>query len=136
MTWDWFAALTVRDGIGFDDLVAWAAGVVTVTSAVLYFLRPVLRQGKWFAQFREDWEGSPARPGSDAVPGVMERLKRLDGELSKNSGKSVRDIVHSTRAEVVELSVVVNGTRDELEAVRQSVASLERAVVRLIEERK
>ncbi len=35
----------------------------------------------------------PGGPGRDPVPGVMERLNRLDGELSNNGGSSVKDAI-------------------------------------------
>jgi hypothetical protein len=38
-----------------------------------------------------DWAGEPAEPGRDKVPGVMERLNRIDGELKHNSGSSMKD---------------------------------------------
>lgn len=41
-----------------------------------------------------DWEGEEATPGRDRVPGVMERLNKLDGELSQNGGKSTKDTVN------------------------------------------
>ena len=41
-----------------------------------------------------DWEGEEVSPGRDAVPGVMERLNRMDGELSQNGGfTTVKDRV-------------------------------------------
>ena len=47
----------------------------------------------WINKFRRDWEGEEAETGRDAVPGVMERLNFLDGELSRNGGKSLKDVV-------------------------------------------
>ena len=47
----------------------------------------------WLDKFRRDWEGEDAEPGRDKVPGVMERLNRLDGELSNNGGSSLKDAV-------------------------------------------
>jgi hypothetical protein len=44
-------------------------------------------------KFRRDWEGEEASPGRDKVPGVMERLNRLDGELSNNGGSSMKDAI-------------------------------------------
>lgn len=42
-----------------------------------------------------DWEGEEVSPGRDAVPGVMERLNRMDGELSQNGGYiTVKDRVN------------------------------------------
>jgi len=45
-------------------------------------------------RFMRDWEGEEVSPGRDAVPGVMERLNRMDGELSQNGGfTTVKDRV-------------------------------------------
>jgi predicted PurR-regulated permease PerM len=48
---------------------------------------------EWLEKFRRDWEGEDAEPGRDRVPGVMERLNKLDGELSHNGGSSLKDAV-------------------------------------------
>lgn len=59
------------------------------------FIRPVIRTIKSLVDrtsaFLEDWNGTGAEPGRDAVPGVMERLNRIDGELSHNGGTSIKD---------------------------------------------
>ena len=47
----------------------------------------------WLDMFMRDWEGEPEEPGRDRTPGVMERLNKLDGELSNNGGKSTKDVV-------------------------------------------
>jgi hypothetical protein len=71
-----------------------------VTAALLglgALLNPLMKKLKrfttWLDQFMRDWEGEEAAPGRDAVPGVMQRLNRLDGELSNNGGKSTKDVV-------------------------------------------
>ena len=48
----------------------------------------------WFEDFKRDWSGEEEAPGRDRIPGVMERLNRLDGELSTNGGKSTKDTVN------------------------------------------
>ena len=55
--------------------------------------KKVKRFAHWLERFMRDWEGEPAEPGRDAIPGVMQRLNKLDGELSKNGGKSTKDTV-------------------------------------------
>ena len=50
--------------------------------------------GEWFDRFQRDWSGEEEEPGRSRVPGVMERLSRLDGELSRNGGKSTKDVVN------------------------------------------
>ena len=61
-------------------------------------LSPVYKKLKrfmqWMERFMRDWEGEEAAPGRDAVPGVMERLNNMDGELSQNGGyTTVKDRV-------------------------------------------
>lgn len=82
-----------------------AVYIATVITAILgagfalhRFFSPITRTVKDLSEkldkFFRDWDGTPAEPGRDAVPGVMERLNKLDGELSKNGGKSVKDTVN------------------------------------------
>jgi hypothetical protein len=85
----------------FDMVVSISVGIGAVIGAgvaVTALFRPVIRTIKSIMarldKFFHDWEGTPAEPGRDAVPGVMERLNRLDGELSRNGGKSVKDTVN------------------------------------------
>jgi hypothetical protein len=56
--------------------------------------KKVKRFMQWMERFMRDWEGEEASPGRDAVPGVMERLNNVDGELSQNGGyTTVKDRV-------------------------------------------
>lgn len=78
-------------------------GVVTGALIGLgVILRPAYNRFKevleWLERFKRDWEGEPAEPGRDAVPGVMQRLNKLDGELSKNGGNSTKDTVNKLLA--------------------------------------
>ena len=57
------------------------------------FYKKIKRFSKWLDQFMRDWEGEGAEAGRDRTPGVMERLNKLDGELSNNGGKSTKDVV-------------------------------------------
>ena len=71
--------------------IAGAIGAVIAVIAV-----PIKKVNKffiWLDKFRRDWEGEDAEPGRDRVPGVMERLNKLDGELSNNGGSSLKDAV-------------------------------------------
>lgn len=85
-----------------------ALGVITGAAiSVGVILRPVYLRVKnffdWTEQFRRDWEGEEESPGRSRVPGVMERLNRLDGELSHNGGSSLKDAVARTENIVVSL---------------------------------
>jgi hypothetical protein len=55
--------------------------------------KKVKRWSSWMERFMRDWEGEDAEPGRDRVPGVMERLNKLDGELSNNGGSTTKDKV-------------------------------------------
>ena len=60
----------------------------------------------WMERFMRDWEGEEAAPGRDAVPGVMERLNNMDGELSQNGGyttvKDRVDRLYENQSRVIE----------------------------------
>jgi hypothetical protein len=54
----------------------------------------VKRWAHWMERFMRDWEGEEESPGRDRIPGVMERLNNMDGELSQNGGfTTVKDRV-------------------------------------------
>lgn len=68
--------------------------------------KKVRRFMQWMERFMRDWEGEPAEPGRDRVPGVMERLNSMDGELSQNGGyttvKDRVDRLYENQAKVME----------------------------------
>lgn len=91
------AAVTLRDGIGSEDLI-WLAGLVAAVSTILGFLqvflvRPLRRWMRTWDEFSESWHGSPARPGWDATPGIPERIQRIEREVQRNGGASLKDRV-------------------------------------------
>ena len=99
--------MTFRDGIGVDDLT-WLAGLISVISvivgAVWAMLRPIRAQLHRWEAFWDDWQGTPARPGHGEVPGVMQRLQSIDGELTRNGGSSLKDQVFATARKVDDLA--------------------------------
>jgi hypothetical protein len=74
----------------------------------------------WMEKFRRDWEGEESEPGRDRTPGVMERLNRLDGELSNNGGSSLKDAV--CRIETT-LSVIEEKMGPKKNGVQRSVSN-------------
>jgi len=72
-------------------------------ASVFFVIAPTVRKTRsmmeWLEKFRRDWEGEEASPGRDRVHGVMERLNRLDGELSNNGGSSMKDAIE--RIEII-----------------------------------
>lgn len=99
--------MTFSDGIGMDDLT-WLAGLISVISvivgAVWAMLRPIRAQLHRWEAFWDDWQGTPARPGHGEVPGVMQRLQSIDGELQRNGGSSLKDQVFATARKVDDLA--------------------------------
>ena len=70
------------------------AGALISLGVLLNPLRKkVKRWASWMEMFMRDWEGEEDSPGRDRVPGVMERLNKLDGELSNNGGSTTKDKV-------------------------------------------
>ena len=70
------------------------AGALISLGILLNPLRKkVKRWAQWMERFMRDWEGEEAEPGRDRVPGVMERINKLDGELSNNGGSTTKDKV-------------------------------------------
>ena len=73
-------------------IVAGALISIGVLLSPLY--KKTKRFMQWMERFMRDWEGEEASPGRDAVPGVMQRLNNMDGELSQNGGyTTVKDRV-------------------------------------------
>ena len=85
-----------------DNMIITIFATVGIITAALLGLRQLIEPYKekadlfmsWFEDFKRDWSGEEESPGRDRVPGVMERLNRLDGELSSNGGKSTKDVVN------------------------------------------
>ena len=79
------------------EIVGILGAIIVVLVIAIKMLSKPMRAIKgflsWVNKFRRDWEGEPADEGRDAIPSVMARLNLLDGELSRNSGKSLNDVV-------------------------------------------
>jgi hypothetical protein len=79
------------------EIVGILGAIIVVVVIAIKVLSKPMRAIKgflsWVNKFRRDWEGELADDGRDAVPSVMARLNFLDGELSRNGGKSLKDVV-------------------------------------------
>lgn len=104
---NFLAAATFADGVVMDGLT-WLAGLISVVAvivgAVWALLRPLKQQADRIEMFWADWNGTPKRPGRSAVPGVMDRLASIDGELQRNGGNSLKDQVYATSAKLDQLA--------------------------------
>ena len=83
-----------------EQIQMWAAFIVVLAAAigVLWKLfSPLVKKTKHLldslSRFTVDWFGEEAAPGRDAVPGVMERLNNIDGELKHNGGSTMKDAI-------------------------------------------
>lgn len=89
------ADVGLQDGFDWSDLVAFAAGAITVLTFLGMIFRPAWREFKeflaWWRKFQVDWDGEPGRDGKAPQPGVMQRLDAIDGEFRRNSGKTMKD---------------------------------------------
>lgn len=81
-------------------LVATTAAIVTIIVggiSIMGFLAGVWVKLRGMTKnldlFMADWNGEEPRPGRDKVPGVMERLNKIDGELKHNGGSTMKDAV-------------------------------------------
>lgn len=112
--------------VTWEQFAAYCVGVVGVLTAIglIYrmFLRPVVTEVRslcaWFRKFQRDWDGEPEAPGRDRVPGVMERLNTIDGELTRNGGESLKDQVVETRLDLAAID-------SRVDTVEQRVADIQ-----------
>lgn len=88
----------------------WMAGIATVGAAVTVIwtlLKPIFKKTKALLEslenFTRDWFGEEGTPGRDAVPGVMERLNRIDGELKHNGGSSMKDSLRRIEKKIAQI---------------------------------
>jgi hypothetical protein len=86
------------------------ASVATVLGAwflIARLIAPIVKKIKELLHnledFIRDWAGTPAEPGRDRVPGVMERLNEIDGQLKNNGGSSIKDAVDRIEIRVNEI---------------------------------
>ena len=83
-----------------QEIVMWSGVVIAVGGAlgVLYkVISPLVKKTRHLldalGRFTTDWFGEEEAPGRDKVPGVMERLNNIDGELKHNGGSTMKDAV-------------------------------------------
>ena len=106
------AAVTLRDGIGIDDLLAFIAGATAIlTFLSVWVIQPLRRAQQSLEYFMDEWNGVPARPGHDSVPGIPERIQRIEREVQRNGGASLKDRVFEIDRKVDTLATQIEETR-------------------------
>jgi hypothetical protein len=110
------------------QILYWAAGVITVGTALgmLWRLLKTLcdRIHKFMDRldiFMRDWDGEPAAPGRSAVPGVMERLNRIDGELKRNGGSSMKDAITRVEQKLEKIDARLEEGNKRFEAIEERI---------------
>jgi hypothetical protein len=95
----------------FTLIVAMSSSIAIVIGAwfaISKLIAPAVKKIKEIGQnldnFIEDWHGTPARDGRDSVPGVMDRLNKIDGELTHNGGSSVKDAVARIESGIIKIN--------------------------------
>ena len=79
--------------------------------------------------FKRDWEGERVGPGRDATPGVMQRLNKLDGELSNNGGKSTKDVVDKLFKNQGDIMDAQNELHDAFVEMGERLISIETCLI-------
>jgi hypothetical protein len=94
-------------------LAAWIIAVGGALGILWRIVSPIFKKSRLLldalSRFTTDWFGTEAEPGRDRVPGVMERLNRIDGELQHNSGSSMKDAIKRIENKLSE----IDGRLDE-----------------------
>jgi hypothetical protein len=108
----------------------WVTAATALALAVVGCLAAITRWGWRIARrvshFLDDYSGQPARDGLPERPGVMARLQSVEelvakvvAETTPNGGKSLRDAVNRTAADVADIRI-------EQARVRADLAGLQR----------
>lgn len=81
-----------------NSVIVWSTAVITVGGALAVLwklIKPLVVKTQTLLEalerFTRDWFGESGWEGRHPIPGVMERLNRIDGELQHNSGSSMKD---------------------------------------------
>jgi hypothetical protein len=109
-------------------VIYWAAGIITVGTALgmlWRLLKPLcdrlhVLMDNWDV-FMRDWSGEPAAPGRSAVPGVMERLNRIDGELKRNGGSSMKDAINRIEKKLTQIDARLEEGSERFEVLEEKV---------------
>jgi hypothetical protein len=113
-------------------VIYWAGGIVTVGAAigVLWkLLKPIHDRIHSVMDnldsFMRDLAGEEKAPGRSAVPGVMERLNRIDGELKRNGGSSMKDAINRIEQKLSQIDERLETGNERFRDVEGRVTVLE-----------
>lgn len=113
------------------SILALGGGIAGYFKIIVPFASRIKKWVTTWESFMEDWKGEEARPGRDRVPGVMERLNNIDGELKRNGGSSIKDSVDRIEKDVHTLSINTKEIKKRLEEGDKRFDDLEARVQNL-----
>jgi hypothetical protein len=93
-----------------EVILAWSAAIIAVGGAfgILWkIITPVVVTYKRITSsvdlFMKDWFGEPGDSIHPPVPGMLERMRAVEGELKHNGGSSIKDAVKRIENKLVEI---------------------------------
>ncbi len=124
----WLAFVGGHDGFSGDDFFWWAAGLLSVVTLFTALVKPGRAIRRFFhriSAFLGDWFGEPADPerGSEPIPGVMVRLKRVEDDVATQP--SLREMVTKLAHDLAELARQVAGIDARVDALHRDTATRE-----------
>lgn len=108
-------------------------GIVVTVKIIVPLIKKIGTFFQSVAQFLRDWSGEDPRPGRDRVPGVMERLNEIDGQLKNNGGASVKDAVDRIEIHVNEIHDKIHQVDERLADGDQAFTAIENRLKKLEE---
>lgn len=106
----------------------WATTIIAIGGAVAVIwqiTKPLIKKTKKLLEsldrFVRDWEGEEAGPGRDAIPGVMERLNKIDGELKHNGGSSMKDAIKRIEKKLEQIDERLDVGNSRFEAIEKKI---------------
>lgn len=101
------------------SVVALGSGLAGYFKIIVPFASRIKKWITTWEGFMEDWSGEEARPGRDAVPGVMQRLNDIDGELKRNGGGSMKDSLDRMEKDVHEMTGNIKTLTSDSKQIRE-----------------
>jgi len=114
-------------------IVQIAAALGTILGAWLLLARvifPIIKSAKKIIDqvddFMEDWKGTETRDGRAGTPGVMQRLNKIDGELSHNGGSSIKDSVHRIEVKIEEIDTLLESGEVNFKEIKKHLKEFDK----------
>ena len=114
-----------------EQVLSWAAVIIAVGGAlgVLWKItHPLVVKSRKLIdslnKFTDDWFGSEAEPGRDKVPGGMERLNNIDGELKHNGGSTMKDSVKRIETSLEKINARLEEGEKRFDALERKTENL------------